>query len=223
MTRRPLTKFAAALGAVIASIMASAALAQNAAGVPNAVQGFSTNRDKPVQITAASLEVRDRDSKATFRGAVQVVQGDTTLKCKTLDVYYEPESDRSAKSGHPGPSGQQQIRKLVAKSNVTVIRNDQTATGDNGVFDMKANTIILTGQVVLTQGQNVVRGDRLVVDLTTGVSRVQSTGPGENRVQGLFLPNSAKGEQTGSTGPTTAADAPKPQSRSGPRVPLKLN
>ena len=57
---------------------------------------------------------------------------------------------------------------------MTVNQKDQTATGDKGLFDMKANTVTLEGNVVVSQGQNVMRGDRLVVDLTTGVSRVES-------------------------------------------------
>jgi lipopolysaccharide export system protein LptA len=56
---------------------------------------------------------------------------------------------------------------------------------------MKSNTVTLTGNVVMTQGQNVLRGDRLVVDLTSGVSRVESSKTGQGRVQGLFQPGTA--------------------------------
>ena len=73
-----------------------------------------------------------------------------------------------------------------------VTQKEQTATGETGVFDMKTNTVTLTGKVVMTQGQNVLRGDRLVVDLTTGVSRVESGKNGQGRVQGLFQPGSAR-------------------------------
>ena len=71
-----------------------------------------------------------------------------------------------------------------------VTQKEQTATGEIGIFDMKTNTVTLTGNVVMTQGQNVLRGDRLVVDLTSGVSRVESGKNGHGRVQGLFLPAS---------------------------------
>ena len=57
---------------------------------------------------------------------------------------------------------------------MVVTQKEQTATGDLGMFDMKTNTVTLTGNVVMTQGKNVLRGDRLVVDLTSGVSRVES-------------------------------------------------
>ena len=88
-------------------------------------------------------------------------------------------------AAQPGPGGQRQISRLEAKGGVTVNQKDQTATGNNGVYDMKTNTVTLIGNVVVTQGENVVRGERLVVDLASGVSRVEG-----GRVQGLFLPHS---------------------------------
>jgi len=155
-------------------------------GVPNALQGFSKNRDQPVKIDSASLEVRDKDKVATFSGDVHLSQGDTTLSCKTLVVFYDDQGRSSTlKAAQPGPGGQQQIRRLEARGGVTVNQKDQTATGSTGVFDMKTNTVTLSGNVVVTQGQNVLRGERLIVDLTNGVSRVEG-----GRVQGLFLPHS---------------------------------
>ena len=58
-------------------------------GPPNALQGFSQNRDQPVHIEAATLEVRDKQKQATFSGDVRVKQGDTGLRCKSLVVFYE--------------------------------------------------------------------------------------------------------------------------------------
>src|SRR4051794_14170679 len=63
--------------------------------VPNALQGFQQNRGQPVQIEAARLEVRDKDKVATFTGNVKVVQGDTTMHCKTLVVFYEQKKDEA--------------------------------------------------------------------------------------------------------------------------------
>ena len=162
---------------------------------PNAMQGFSKNQNKPVQIEAASLEVRDKEKKATFIGNVHVVQGDTTMRCKILVVHYDGEAASGMKAAQPGPGGQQQITRLEAKGNVVVTQADQTATGDNGLFDMRSNTITLTGNVVVSQGKNVVRGERLLVDMTTGVSTVEA-GAGGGPVRMLI-------EQTGKDGATT--------------------
>jgi lipopolysaccharide export system protein LptA len=179
--------------AAVCLVIAGTVNAQPSKGPPNALQGFSQNRDQPVHIEAATLEVRDKDKVATFSGNVHVTQGDTGMRCKSLVVYYEQEDAGADKSksvalANPGPGGQQRIKKLEARGGVVVTQKNETATGDLGLFDMRANTVTLTGNVVMTQGQNVLRGDRLVVDLTSGVSRVESGKNGQGRVQGLFLP-----------------------------------
>src|SRR5512132_2333654 len=116
-----------ALGAAafaLTLIAASNAVAQGAvSGVPNAMQGFSQNRDQPIQIEAASLEMRDKKKEATFAGNVKVVQGDTTMTSKSLVVFYDsgpapaapaPAAPKGSKSGPmqsatPGPGGSSSI------------------------------------------------------------------------------------------------------------------
>ena len=105
---------------------------------------------------------------------------------------------------NPGPSGQQKIKRLEARGGVVVTQKEQTATGESGIFDMKTNTVTLAGNVVMTQGQNVLRGDRLVVDLTSGVSRVESGRNGQGRVQGLFQPSGSGVTAPGFKGVTGA-------------------
>jgi lipopolysaccharide export system protein LptA len=188
--------------------------AQPSKGPPNALQGFSQNRDQPVHIEATRLEVRDKDKVATFSGDVRVKQGDTTMRCKSLVVFYEQEEEADSKgkamqAASPGPGGQQKIKRLEAHGGVVVTQKDQTATGDNGIFEMKSNTVTLLGNVVMTQGQNVLRGERLVVDLTSGVSRVESGKNGQGRVQGLFLPGSGPLDpKSGALGGSTPARPP---------------
>jgi len=156
-----------------------AALAQGGSqNVPNALQGFSQNHDKPIQIKAQSFEVRDKDKKATFSGNVHVVQGDATIRCRTLIVSYSSDVGPSALTGgriaQPTAGGKSQISKLEALGGVVVTQKDQTATGDAGVFDLNTKIITLTGHVVISQGGNVMRGDRMMVDLNSGVSRIES-------------------------------------------------
>lgn len=170
--------------------------AQSSKGPPNALQGFSQNRDQPVHIEAATLEVRDKDKVATFSGNVRVKQGDTGMRCNSLLVFYEQDGDKNGadktkplKTDTPGPGGSQKIKRLEARGSVVVTQKEQTATGDLGIFDMKTNTVTLTGNVIMTQGKNVLRGEKLVVDLANGVSRVESGKNGRGRVQGLFSPS----------------------------------
>jgi lipopolysaccharide export system protein LptA len=155
-------------------------------GPANALQGFAQNRDQPVKIDAAQLEVRDKDKVATFSGNVRVVQGDTMMRSKTLAVFYDGEgAGKALTAAKPGPGGQQKIRRLEAKGGVKVCQNDQVATGDTGIFDMQANTVMLVGNVVLTKEPNVLRGERLTVNLETGVSKIEG-----GKVQALIFPKS---------------------------------
>jgi lipopolysaccharide export system protein LptA len=230
----------AALGAIVAVVAvmgATAVHAQQPSGPPNALQGFSQNRDKPIKINAATLDVRDKDKMATFSGDVHLVQGDVDMRSSTLVVFYDdqppPVQPAVAKGGKtsaasaqiPPPQQQQQqsqqIKRVEAKGGVTVRvpQKDQTATGDQGIFDMKANTVTMLGSVVVTQGPNILRGDTLIVNMNTGDSTLTcgagKTGCGKDgRVQLLLIPDSVKQQQA--TPPAPPAQA-RPSAR--PRAP----
>jgi lipopolysaccharide export system protein LptA len=220
--------FAALVAAEFFSIALSHA--QQPSGPPNALQGFSQNRDKPIKINSATLEVRDKDKVATFSGDVHLVQGDTTMRSKVLVVFYEDDTESkpanppakppaktlagAAPAETPQNQQSQQIKRVEAKGNVIVVQKDQTATGETGVFDMRANTVTLLGNVVISQGQNVVKGDTLTVDMTTGVSLVTCGKTQDKcRVQALIQPGAMKPEtRAQDTAPASARDAPRPRS-----------
>jgi lipopolysaccharide export system protein LptA len=195
------------------------------------LQGFARNRNEPVKIDANRLEVHDKDKLAVFSGNVYVQQGDTNMRCPELKVYYEGEVKGAPKSSSapasetkspPAPAGkasttennvQQRIRRLEALGGVIVNSKDQKATGDRADFDIKANTVTLFGNVVVTQGPNVMKGDKLIVDLTTSRARMEAgtkTTPG--RVQGLFVPGSMKEKDA----ETKKGKSPKAQTQQTP-------
>jgi len=202
MTRRlPLW---AVMAALLGPGLAAAQTPRPAAAPPvQSLIGGGQDKDQPVQIEAASLEVRDKAKMATFSGDVQVVQGDTTMKCQKLVVFYGQEVG-IAQGGAPapaakpaaapaGPKGAQNIRRIEARGGVTVITKDQNASGDLGVYDLIAKTITLTGNVVVSQGQNVIHGERVVVDTVSGNARVESNNQGgggtPSRVRALIQPS----------------------------------
>jgi len=176
--RQALTGLALVL-VLFAAVARPAAQEQSSGG---AMQGLSISRDQPVKIESSTLEVRDKIRQATFSGDVKLVQGDTTLKCDTLVVFYEDtamagkkgqQGGAQAQKSGGGPGGQQ-IKRAEARGNVFVTQKDQTASGDFGIYDAKGNTVTMTGNVVVTQGGSVMRGERMVANLTTGVTRVEA-------------------------------------------------
>ncbi len=101
----------------------------------------------------------DKNKTATFSGNVQVVQGDTTMKCQSLVVFYGQwrsciaGNDKAAPAATPAttskstpgmPQGAQYLRRFEALGGVTVITKDQNASGDTGIYDLKSKTITLS-------------------------------------------------------------------------------
>jgi lipopolysaccharide export system protein LptA len=233
---RRLTLALAGLAFALAAAMAAAAQpAQKEQPSGGAMQGFQVNRDQPVKIESDSLEVRDKSHQATFIGKVKLVQGETTIQCQRLVIFYEdssgaPAPKKGAQTAQKGGAlgGGTQIKRAEAKGDVLVTQKDQTAKGDNGVFDVKSNTITLTGSVVVTQGTNVLRGERMLVNLTTGVSTVESgqSKTGERqRVEGLFNPSTTP--QPAPQTPPPQKDAkdakPAPAAKPAPGAPVRIN
>jgi lipopolysaccharide export system protein LptA len=222
------------------SLAASLAVAAQPAPQPaqqssGAMQGFQINRDQPVKIESLTLEVRDKQHQATFAGNVKLTQGDTTIQCKSLVVFYEDSAAAPAASakGAPAPAapaqkaatpgfggGNQQIKRVEARGDVLVTQKDQTAKGENGVFDIKTNNITLTGNVVVTQGTNVLTGERMVVDLTTGVTRVES---GKSApVSGMFSPSAPSPAAAPAPAPAAQKNA-RPPAKPAPGAPIRIN
>ncbi len=214
------------MAALAAPGLAAAQGPHTAATTTNASPGVQSlvggqNNNQPVQIEAATLEVRDKAKTATFSGNVSVVQGDTTMKCQSLVVFYGQEvgigSNGGNKSAPPAtaastsvkgqpamPQGAQNIRKIEARGGVTVITKDQNASGDLGIYDLQTKTITLSGNVIVSQGQNVIHGERVVVDTVTGNARVESAssgtgagGPPGGRVRALIQPNKGQNGAAG--------------------------
>jgi lipopolysaccharide export system protein LptA len=200
--------FSAVFAAAAQNGFAQTRFAQGTATSNPAKPGLSENKDAPVQIEAATLEVQDKNKTATFSGNVQVVQGDTTMRCRSLVVFYgqelgigaEATTGTAAKSTLGGSKGAQNIRRIEARGGVTVLTKDQSASGDLGIYDLKNKTITLSGNVVVSQGQNVIHGERVVVDTETGNARVESGGGGAGasagsggRVRALIQPGKGQG------------------------------
>jgi len=143
------------------------------------VIGSPENRDQPIDITADTLEVKQSENLAIFRGNVDALQGDMRLRSDVLTVHY-----RESKESPDQPG----ISKLVAEGNVFISSPEETAQGERGVYDVDRARIDLFGKVILTQGKSVVRGDKLEMNLETGESRVIAQEGKGGRVKGRFVP-----------------------------------
>jgi lipopolysaccharide export system protein LptA len=215
----------------VLSVLVLVALAANptSAQAPSTTfGGLSENSNEPIDIESDMLTVYDAKKYATFKGDVKAVQGTTTLRAAELDVHYVGGTDKLTgqqgqvvpTSSQASPQGakdteQTQISKIEARGNVVITsEDDQTTSSDWALYDVPAKLVTVGGNVVLTQGQNVLKGDRLVIDLTTGESRFENKGntAAGGRIRALFMPKAspaASGAESASS-PATGNEDPKP-------------
>ena len=150
-------------------------------GAVESFTGFKRNSDAPINIEADTLDVNDKSKIATFRGDVRANQGTFILRSKELRITY--------KGGKGGSSMGSEIIRIEAKEKVLITAGgDQTASSEWAKFDILKNTIEIGGNVILSQGQNVLKCGSMMIDLNTGKSRCNTR---DGRVRGIFSPKKA--------------------------------
>jgi len=128
-----------------------------------------------LRIEAAKREISARQMTVAFTGGVRVTLGDTTIRCDSLVAYYEQgTASAGARAAEPGPDGALWIGALVARGAVVLSYQDQAASADYGFFDLDADLATLTGTIMVAQGQRVLPRGRLIVNLATGLARIEA-------------------------------------------------
>jgi lipopolysaccharide export system protein LptA len=171
-------------------------------GNVKAVQGTTTLRSKELKVHyvgGAANSLTGAGPKAAAAPAPPAAPGATP-----------PAAGEQAASATPKPAGAgglgdagNQISKIEARGDVVITTDqDQTTTSDWALYDVPAQLVTVGGNVVLTQGKNVLKGDRLVIDLKTGESRFENTGNGSTggKIRALFMPKQDAAAKTGKAG-----------------------
>ncbi len=178
------------VGTVLLAPVFLAPASSSAQNLNTPLGGFSKDNNAPIDIEADELEIKQDQNVAIFSGKVKVVQGKLTLEAARLVVKYTDTSKK--KKGKPGTKKKKgekrEISKLNATGGVIVTSDTQSATSDWATMDVKKNTIIMGDNVVISQDGNVIRGNKVLVDLNTGYSRIISSRKTGGRVRAIFTP-----------------------------------
>ncbi|MFW8586952.1 LptA/OstA family protein [Rhizobium beringeri] len=187
--------------AFVAGAFALILTASGAGAQSTTMSGMKLSNDQPIQIESDKLEIHDQEHTALFTGKVKVVQGTTTMQSGKMTVYYKdkaakPAADGAQPAAQPEQSaslasGSADIDKILVTDKVLLTSGTQTATADDGNFDMASQTFILTAnegnKVILSDGPNVFTGCKLTVHMQTGQAELESCG---GRVQIQLDPKS---------------------------------
>jgi len=122
---------------------------------------FGTARQdpqQPVEVSADNLTVSQKDGTATFSGNVMITQGDMILNAPSVLVVYKEENKK--------------IYRLEASGGITLVSGPDAAEAQSAEYDIDAGTVLLLGSVLLSQGTNVMSGDRITINLDAGTAQV---------------------------------------------------
>lgn len=114
----------------------------------------------PVEVAADSLAVDQATGRAELTGNVAIAQGDLRLTAGRVVVDY-------AAAG-----GERRIERMEATGGVVIVAGEDAAEGREAVYVPGSGEIVLSGDVVVTQGASTLAGDRLTVNLGTGSGTV---------------------------------------------------
>lgn len=154
---------------LLAAIGATAMLA-----LPTLGDAQSRTTGQPVAFGADSVEYAP--SRVILKGRAEATQGGNRLRADTVTLV----------SGEGGD-----LQRAEAAGTVYFVTPDQSMRGDRATYTLSSGEVVVTGDVVLTQGQNVLTGSRLVYNVNTQTARMEGAprGAAGSRVQGVFYPN----------------------------------
>lgn len=154
--------------------------------LPYNVLGFeqSFSSKAPIEIVSDSARYLTEQNKAYFYGKVEAVQDTTKLLCDDMEVIFEtsPSSDTTP------PSHSKKIKKIIFKGHVEIITPNETASSEEGEYNVAKEEFILRKNVRLKQGGNILEGDELIYLKRTGESFLTSNNKSK-KVKGVFFSN----------------------------------
>ncbi len=147
-------------------------------------------RETPIHITASRLEADQSKGLVLFSGQVKAVQGDSTLYCDQLWVYYQtapppqkagvaasPEGQQpEAKPSSPlGDMGGEKLSHIVARGQVRFVQEDRVATGAEATYYKDRDEVVLVGNPQLWRGENTLKGEKIIFNLAKNTVQVESS------------------------------------------------
>ena len=114
--------------------------------------------DIPIEITAETLAVNEANGTVIFSGEVLIKQGEVQLSASRVQVAYAAETSS--------------VAMISASETVRLVSGVDVAKADQADYDVKAGTVMMTGNVVLMQGTFALSSSQMTIDLKDGTAQM---------------------------------------------------
>jgi lipopolysaccharide export system protein LptA len=146
--------------------------------------------NQSIQIVSDRLDAYSEKKMVVFSGNAVATQSGRVIKSDQLVVHYREEPGKKSKDAPKTRDDMGALEKIEAKGHVTVTQGERIVTGDYAVFLHDSQKIVMTGNAVMREGRNVVRGEKITVFLDEDRGIVESS---ENkRVKAIIYPDDDK-------------------------------
>ncbi|OIP89196.1 MAG: lipopolysaccharide transport periplasmic protein LptA [Syntrophaceae bacterium CG2_30_58_14] len=148
-------------------------------------------KDQPIQIVSDRMDAYNEKRMVVFSGNAVATQGARTIRAERLTLYYRDDQKKTGRSTVSGVGeGTGNLERVEAKGHVTITEGERVVTGEEALFEQDAQKITMTGSAVLREGDNIIRGDRIVVFLNENRGVVE--GAESRRVTATIYPGETK-------------------------------
>jgi len=132
------------------------------------VYSFET-KNSPVKVTSETLQLDYGKNIITYSGNVRAVQGNFSIKCDSMNIFYTNNKNANNVASAPGDG---KIKKIDFHKNVVIEKDGKTAEGDSGLFDPMVEKMFLKGNVILKDKKSYLKGETVVYDMTTKIFNI---------------------------------------------------
>ncbi|MFA5321770.1 MAG: lipopolysaccharide transport periplasmic protein LptA [Smithella sp.] len=133
-----------------------------------------TQSDEPIEITSDRMEAFNDQKLVVFSGHATVAQGTSVLKADKLFLYYKNEPGNKDTIGTIETDKTGDLERIEAKGNVSLTQGERVARGEEAVYFRETSKVIMTGNAVLNEGKNSIKGDRVIIFLNENRGIVES-------------------------------------------------
>lgn len=150
-------------------------------------------KNEPIEIVSDRMEALQEKKMVVFSGNAEATQGDIKLRTDRLSIYYKDAGQKKGKEGKQNIGTAGEMDRIEAKGNVRITQKQMSATGDEAIYYQETAQIVMTGNPVLQDGNNTIKGCRIVIFINENRGKVEQCGTGSSgRVTAIIHPQGKK-------------------------------